>query len=68
MFFVDGVWRHDEQQPHVMSAYGIVNTLILNQEANPVRSLLHPEVSGNRMNMDVDHENSPIVVSRLSHD
>ncbi|KAG6505123.1 hypothetical protein ZIOFF_037471 [Zingiber officinale] len=65
MFFVDGVWRHDEQQPHVMSAYGIVNTLILNQEANPVRALLHPEVSGNRMNMDVDHENSPIVVSNL---
>lgn len=65
MFFVDGAWRHDEQQPHMMSTYGIVNTLILDQEANPVHTLLSSELPGNRMSMDVDHENFRIVVSPL---
>ncbi|XP_042428691.1 sucrose nonfermenting 4-like protein isoform X1 [Zingiber officinale] len=65
MFFVDGAWRHDEQQPHMMSTYGIVNTLILDQDANHVHTLLSSELPGNRMSMDVDHENFRIVVSNL---
>ncbi|WOL10356.1 sucrose nonfermenting 4-like protein [Canna indica] len=65
MFFVDGVWRHDERQPHVVGNYGIVNTLILNQEPNPMHSPLIPGAHGSRMNMDVDHENSSVVESNL---
>ncbi|URD77331.1 CBS domain containing membrane protein [Musa troglodytarum] len=55
-FFVDGEWRHDERQPHMVGNYGIVNTLIVTQEAS-MQTILSPETPNNQMNMDVDHEN-----------
>ncbi|CAL9177347.1 sucrose nonfermenting 4-like protein [Musa acuminata AAA Group] len=56
-FFVDGEWRHDDQQPHVVGNYGIVNTLILPQESNPILTALGLEKPSNRINMDVDNWN-----------
>ncbi|RWW56176.1 hypothetical protein BHE74_00037120 [Ensete ventricosum] len=66
-FFVDGEWRHDERQPHMVGNYGIVNTLIVTQEPS-MQTILSPETPNNRMNMDVDHENfRPVVSLQLSH-
>ncbi|THU56521.1 hypothetical protein C4D60_Mb11t18100 [Musa balbisiana] len=61
-FFVDGEWRHDERQPHMVGNYGIVNSLIVTQEPS-MQTILSPETPNNRMNMDVDHENFRHVVS-----
>ncbi|XP_039113983.1 sucrose nonfermenting 4-like protein isoform X1 [Dioscorea cayenensis subsp. rotundata] len=55
-FCVDGEWRHDERQPYVNGNYGIVNTVLLTQDPDPIPAMLSPE-TGNRMNMDVDNEN-----------
>ncbi|XP_020597609.1 sucrose nonfermenting 4-like protein isoform X2 [Phalaenopsis equestris] len=54
-FFVDGEWRHDENQPHMSGNYGIVNNLLLTNENNLVPSILSPGASGSR-EMDVDNE------------
>ncbi|XP_010931609.1 sucrose nonfermenting 4-like protein isoform X2 [Elaeis guineensis] len=55
-FYVDGEWRHDEQQPFVTGNYGIVNTLFLTREPDPIPAILSPGTPGNRRNMDVDIE------------
>ncbi|KAJ8619538.1 hypothetical protein MRB53_028067 [Persea americana] len=55
-FFVDGEWRHDERQPFVNGNYGIVNTLLLAREHDPLPAILGPETPGTRSNMDVDNE------------
>ncbi|XP_064988319.1 sucrose nonfermenting 4-like protein isoform X2 [Musa acuminata AAA Group] len=64
-FFVDGEWRHDERQPHMVGNYGIVNTLIVTQEPS-MQTILSPETPNNRMNMDVDHENFRHVETTLT--
>ncbi|KAJ6852647.1 sucrose nonfermenting 4-like protein isoform X2 [Iris pallida] len=55
-FYVDGEWRHDEHQPCVTGNYGIVNTLLLTRDPNPIPPILSPGVSGNIMTMEVDNE------------
>lgn len=55
-FFVDGEWRHDENQPYVSGSYGIVNTLFLNRQPEPTHAMYNPVTPGSRMNMDVDNE------------
>ncbi|KAG1326298.1 sucrose nonfermenting 4-like protein [Cocos nucifera] len=55
-FYVDGEWRHDEQQPSVTGKYGIVNTVFLTSEPDPVPAILSPGTPGSRMKMDVDSE------------
>lgn len=62
-FYVDGEWRHDEEQPYVVGNYGIVNTLLLTQGPDLMPAVLSPETSGSRMNMDVDYESFQRVVS-----
>ncbi|GLT63800.1 hypothetical protein SLA2020_363350 [Shorea laevis] len=52
-FFVDGQWRHDEQQPFTSSEYGIVNTLPLATE--PTYIPPSPETSTSTSNMEVDN-------------
>ncbi|PIA61554.1 hypothetical protein AQUCO_00300820v1 [Aquilegia coerulea] len=54
-FFVDGEWRHDENQPFVTSNYGIVNTVLLARGPEP-SAILSPETHGSRSNMDVDND------------
>ncbi|XP_043709812.1 sucrose nonfermenting 4-like protein isoform X3 [Telopea speciosissima] len=53
-FFVDGEWRHDENQPFVTGNYGTVNTVLLTREPDPNTAILFPETPGSRSNMDVD--------------
>ncbi|CAL9153811.1 sucrose nonfermenting 4-like protein isoform X2 [Musa acuminata AAA Group] len=55
-FFVDGEWRHDECQPFVTGNDGIVNTIYLTREPNPVPALSSPGTPNSRMSMDIDHE------------
>ncbi|KAK9161506.1 hypothetical protein Syun_007847 [Stephania yunnanensis] len=55
-FFVDGEWRHDESQPFVSGNYGIVNTVLLAREPDPVPAILSLEMCGSRSNMDVDND------------
>ncbi|XP_020114101.1 sucrose nonfermenting 4-like protein [Ananas comosus] len=55
-FFVDGEWRHDERQPFVTGEYGIVNTLYLTGDVDPMPSLLSPHTPRNRTTMDVDND------------
>ncbi|XP_020240983.1 sucrose nonfermenting 4-like protein [Asparagus officinalis] len=55
-FYVDGEWRHDERQPHVTGNYGIVNTLLLTRELDPVPPSLGTDTHENRMNMDVEND------------
>ncbi|OVA15013.1 CBS domain [Macleaya cordata] len=55
-FFVDGEWRHDESQPFVTGNYGVVNTVLLAREPDPIPAMLSPETPGSRSNMDVDNE------------
>ncbi|KAJ0976232.1 hypothetical protein J5N97_018197 [Dioscorea zingiberensis] len=62
-FCVDGEWRHDERQPYVAGNYGIVNTVLLTGEPDPMPAMLSPDMTGNRMNMDVDNENFQRVVT-----
>ncbi|KAI3950300.1 hypothetical protein MKW92_022790, partial [Papaver armeniacum] len=52
-FFVDGEWRHDESQPSVTGNYGVVNTVLLTRETEPI---LNVESPGSRSNMDVDND------------
>ncbi|KAK9136954.1 hypothetical protein Sjap_007548 [Stephania japonica] len=54
-FFVDGEWRHDESQPFVSGNYGIVNTVLLAREPDPVPTILSLDMRGSRSNMDVDN-------------
>ncbi|MCL7022620.1 hypothetical protein MKW94_018801 [Papaver nudicaule] len=53
-FFVDGEWRHDESQPSVSGNYGIVNTVMLTRETDPIPPMV--ESPGSRSNMDVDND------------
>lgn len=53
-FYVDGEWRHDEQQAFVTGDYGIVNTLFVSREPDPIPAILSPGMPANGMNMDVD--------------
>ncbi|KAL0916378.1 hypothetical protein M5K25_013883 [Dendrobium thyrsiflorum] len=55
-FYVDGEWRHDENQRYVSSNYGIVNTLFLTGEPDPIPSIVSLGTPGSRDNMDVDNE------------
>ncbi|KAK9139407.1 hypothetical protein Scep_009088 [Stephania cephalantha] len=55
-FFVDGEWCHDESQPFVSGNYGIVNTVLLAREPDPVPAILSLEMRGSRSNMDVDND------------
>lgn len=55
-FCVDGEWRHDERQPCVTGNFGIVNTVFLTRQPDPVPAILSPGTPGSRMNMDVDSE------------
>ncbi|URD87902.1 CBS domain containing membrane protein [Musa troglodytarum] len=55
-FYVDGEWKHDECQPFVTGNYGIVNTIYLTREPNPLPPLLSPRTPNSRMSMDVDNE------------
>lgn len=53
-FLVDGEWRHDDQQPHTTSEYGMVNTLVVPTEHNYLA--LSPEIpSTSTNNMEVDN-------------
>lgn len=61
-FYVDGEWRHDENQPYVSGNYGIVNSLFLTGEPDPVPSVVGPGTPS-RINMDVDNENFRRVVT-----
>ncbi|XP_077240733.1 sucrose nonfermenting 4-like protein [Tasmannia lanceolata] len=53
-FYVDGEWRHDEQQPVATGNYGVVNTVLLTRDPDPIPRILAPETP--RMNMDVDND------------
>ncbi|XP_077219139.1 sucrose nonfermenting 4-like protein isoform X2 [Tasmannia lanceolata] len=53
-FYVDGEWRHDERQPVATGNYGVVNTVLLTGEPDPIPGMLAPETP--RMNMDVDND------------
>ncbi|CAK9146446.1 unnamed protein product [Ilex paraguariensis] len=55
-FFVDGEWRHDENQPFVSGNYGVVNTIFL--EPDMIPAFFSSDMPG-RSNMDVD--NDPIL-------
>ncbi|KAL4202668.1 hypothetical protein AMTRI_Chr02g222270 [Amborella trichopoda] len=55
-FYVDGEWRYDERLPFVNGNYGIVNTIVLAREPEPVPPVLLPETPGSGVNMDVDNE------------
>ncbi|KAF9607393.1 hypothetical protein IFM89_034626 [Coptis chinensis] len=55
-FYVDGEWRHDQNQPSVSGNYGIVNTVVLARRPEPVPPIPSPETPGSRSNMDVDNE------------
>ncbi|GAY60132.1 hypothetical protein CUMW_199660 [Citrus unshiu] len=51
-FYVDGEWRHDENQPHVSGNYGVVNCVyIAVPQPDMVPNTISPETSGN---MEVD--------------
>lgn len=52
-FFVDGEWKHDEHQPFVSGTYGVVNTILINNE--PSIPNFTPEAPG-RSNMEVDND------------
>lgn len=53
-FNVDGEWRHDEHQNFVSGSFGIVNTVFLAMDSEPlVPVMFTPETPG-RSNMEVD--------------
>lgn len=54
-FYVDGEWRHDEQQQFLSGNYGVVNTIFLSGEPDMVPNVFPPEAPG-RANMDVDND------------
>ncbi|RVX22071.1 Sucrose nonfermenting 4-like protein [Vitis vinifera] len=54
-FFVDGEWRHDENQPFISCTYGIVNTVLLARESDYIPPTISPAVPS-LTNMDVDNE------------
>uniref|UniRef100_A0A0D9W1L3 CBS domain-containing protein n=1 Tax=Leersia perrieri TaxID=77586 RepID=A0A0D9W1L3_9ORYZ len=62
-FYVDGEWRHDEQQPTMTNHYGVVNTLCLTRDFEQTNTILSPSTPGSRMNMDVDNDNFQRTVS-----
>ncbi|KAJ6854024.1 sucrose nonfermenting 4-like protein [Iris pallida] len=55
-FYIDGEWRHDEHQPCVTGNYGIVNTLLLTRDPDPIPPILSPGRPGNITTMEVDSE------------
>ncbi|XP_052195617.1 sucrose nonfermenting 4-like protein isoform X2 [Diospyros lotus] len=57
-FFVDGEWRHDENQPFVKGSFGLVNTIFLTREPDVVPAIYSSEMPA-RSNMDVD--NNPFI-------
>ncbi|KAK9288546.1 hypothetical protein L1049_017005 [Liquidambar formosana] len=55
-FFVDGEWRHDENEPYLTtSEYGIVNTVILAMEPDYIPTMLNSDIPSGS-NMDVDND------------
>ncbi|KAE8675394.1 Sucrose nonfermenting 4-like protein [Hibiscus syriacus] len=52
-FFVDGEWRHDEQQPFVNGNYGVVNTVYIAGDLDAISPSPSPEAPC-RSNMDLD--------------
>ncbi|PKA62256.1 Sucrose nonfermenting 4-like protein [Apostasia shenzhenica] len=52
-FYVDGEWRHDEQQPSVPGSYGIVNTVFVTREPDSLTAILSPGTPGSK-HMDID--------------
>lgn len=55
-FFVDGEWRHDENQPSMSCTYGIVNFVRLVRESDYIPPLMSTAVPLQTNNMDVDNE------------
>lgn len=62
-FCVDGEWRHDENQRCVTGNYGIVNTLFVGRDPEPIQAMHSPGTPGSRMNMDVDNDHSRRLVA-----
>lgn len=54
-FFVDGEWRHDEQQTCISGEYGVVNTVLLATEPSYAAPLANPEMAPGS-SMDVDND------------
>ncbi|KAE8677707.1 Sucrose nonfermenting 4-like protein [Hibiscus syriacus] len=52
-FFVDGEWRHNEQQPFVNGNCGVVNTVYIPREMDGISPSLSSEAPS-RSNMDLD--------------
>lgn len=61
-FFVDGEWRHDERQPSVTGNYGVVNTVVITREPDPIAPIPNPDTPTCGVNMDVDNETFQRVV------
>lgn len=63
-FCVDGVWRHDENQPFSRGDYGLVNTIVVGREPDMINSTFGSQTPG-RSNMDVDHDDVMPAVSEF---
>lgn len=64
-FYVDGKWRHDEQQPFVNEIFGVVNSIYLLRQPDILSTLLSAETPGGG-HMEVDNSASGPVVSFFS--
>ncbi|GAB2287329.1 AMP-activated serine/threonine-protein kinase regulatory subunit [Dionaea muscipula] len=53
-FNVDGEWRHDEHQDFVSGSYGIVNTVFLARDSEPLVPVVFTTETPGRFNMEVD--------------
>ncbi|GAB2290559.1 AMP-activated serine/threonine-protein kinase regulatory subunit [Dionaea muscipula] len=53
-FNVDGEWRHDEHQDFVSGSYGIVNTVFLARDSEPLIPIVFTTETPGRFNMEVD--------------
>ncbi|XP_057427316.1 sucrose nonfermenting 4-like protein [Lotus japonicus] len=56
-FYVDGKWRHDEQQPFVNEIFGVVNSIYLLRQPDILSTLLSAETPGGG-HMEVDNSAS----------
>lgn len=67
-FYVDGEWKYDERLPYENGNYGIVNTLFLTREPDPIPThpippIVSSDTPGSRANMDVDNDTFQRVVT-----
>lgn len=66
-FYVDGEWRHDENQEFVTGNHGIVNIVRVPIEQLTFPTIFGPAASGRPSHMDVDEAfNQPIMVPRAN--